>query len=314
MTKWSLWSQSAAAPTETAAAAPSSSESSGEEETADIDDLLYLAQRCLIQHHYPKARTLLEKAASLGSSDACLTLASILYSDTTDACRAQVAAKWYLKGLELEGAKSSPFASSRQDAQKRTARRELSSIAESPRSEHGEEPECINLEATSHLAAGLCALYRLGKVRPAVEMDLSSNGKEKEADPYEQGARLATRLLQHPALIRKREAFANGKDDVVWVPSSVTSSAKPERSVSLTSTQQLRRSIYASLCYTLAIVTFPQSADHVEAGQWFAKVVSLENESGQPCVRLSSPPDQGQADPARRAQRSWWPKRASDST
>ncbi|GAA97516.1 uncharacterized protein L969DRAFT_91429 [Mixia osmundae IAM 14324] len=107
-----------------AGAAAGQDDSSSDEETAnddhaqtDVEALLWQAQMDIIGHNYRSALRKLDKAANLGSSQACLTLANLYSrglaasSDSNVTHKLQAdpsqAAHWYLKGLAIEVSKPS---------------------------------------------------------------------------------------------------------------------------------------------------------------------------------------------------------------
>lgn len=278
----------------------------------------------MIQHRHHQAVALLKKAADLDSSEACLNLA-ILFSQGLDEghpeekidSNPELAARFAIQGLSLEHAKASPFPPQASSTSAHPAApdglpsqstsQHLDPHAEavngSANGNHKilagqpDQDNTLNLEVTAHLANALTGLFRRGSITQ--DMSLRASAKGKSEDVWESGTKVAYLLLDHPAVMRSPlQASAAAAADELWLPSSTArttssggsasrrSSSRPGlQPFTLTSNQQLRRSIYVSLCYLLALVAYDlavrhKTADFSDALMWWRRCINIERQPG----------------------------------
>lgn len=285
-------------------------------------------QSALIQHRHRLAFSLLQKAAELVSSEACLNLGTLLSQGLSAPSGAQdiididevQAARFLIKGLQIEEKKLSnvpthlspgvlPLSSASEEAEAKAFPDSSLGAVRPSGAASQQQQEFLNLEVTAHLSQALTALYRKGRLTPHTGC---KTGKGKNVCLWEQGSKIAYRLLAHPAIARPNaqvQANQAGGEEV-WMPSTLESarppppppssstnmrtSSKPRvPQVSLTSNQQLRRSIYISLCYLLALVAYDsavrkRSLDQSEAMQWWGRCIAIEKETGGAGTREAS--------------------------
>lgn len=245
----------------------------------------------MIQHQHSLAVKLLQRAADLGSSEACLNLGTLLaqglqeHGDSITVDEAQ-AANYLITGLRIECDRSPS-----NDPHDGTTATSVSTPQMPP-----EKPSAkvsLDLELTAHLAHTLVSLYRRGALTP----DTGSNlGKGKGTSLWDQGVKVARTLIDHPA-IEPVKAHSGAQSDDLWLPAVGPPSQRPpsdfRRSssrvrspqVSLTSSQQLRRSIYVAFAYLLALVAYDTTVrakrhNYAEALRWWGKCIDIDNQPG----------------------------------
>lgn len=275
----------------------------------------------MIQHRHHQAVSLLKKAADLDSSEACLNLA-ILYTQGLDEGHpeekihpdSELAARFAIQGLSLEHAKASPFPpqssphpagpegpphhSTSHPSNSHHANGSANGTQKVFSAQPDQDNTLLNLEVTAHLANALTGLFRRGSITQDMSLRASSKGKSK--DLWDSGTKVAYLLLDHPAVMRsplQASAAAAAAADELWLPSSTAhtsaASSSSRRSSSrpgvqpftLTSNQQLRRSIYVSLCYLLALVAYDlavrhKTADFSDALMWWRRCINIEKQPG----------------------------------
>lgn len=219
----------------------------------------------------------------------------------------RAAAAWYIKGLEIEAETSAPPSTCPPKRETTVSEDSDEGIGGMNESDHGssvssgasspslatnESRKEMNLETLSDLSFALTSLYRIGKLTAASEN--SAHGKDKGQDLYVfpikmhlfasliglahrfcKGSRVAYRLTKHAAFKPLRK-----------LP-KLQEPHQAKRAGSLDSSDVLLRGIYVSLCYLLALTSYPsgqhgsaEPADHSEAVEWWEKAIAIQNLPG----------------------------------